>query len=234
MLHYFKRWFPSKDEITKPKKAIRQAVEMLRREYDGVPLDKESVDTNPFPEFSKWFEIAVKEIKNDPNAMILGTANREGQPTTRTVLLKGFDDTGFIFYTNYESRKAKDLSENNRVSLTFYWPDLMRQIHIQGTVEKISEKMSDQYFKSRPAGSKLGAWASKQSSVVDSREELEESLRFFEKKFSGSEIPRPPKWGGYIVKPHRLEFWQGRLNRLHDRIVYQKEGENWVIERLAP
>ncbi len=234
MLHYFKRWFPSKDEVPKSKKVIKQAVAMLRREYDGIPLDKESVDSNPFLEFSKWFEIAVKEIENDPNAMILGSANREGQPATRTVLLKGFDDTGFIFYSNYESRKAKDLAENNKVSLTFYWPDLMRQLHIQGTVEKISEEMSDQYFKSRPAGSKLGAWASKQSSVIESREILEESLRTFEKKFSSAEIPRPPNWGGYLVKPNRFEFWQGRLNRLHDRIVYRKEGENWVIERLAP
>jgi len=234
MLHYFKRWFPSKDEIPKSKKAIHQAVEMLRREYNGIPLNKESVDPNPILQFSKWFEIAVKVIEHDPNAMILGSANRDGQPSTRTVLLKGFDEAGFIFYTNYESRKAKDLAENNKVSLTFYWPDLMRQIHIQGSVKKISEEMSDQYFKSRPAGSKLGAWASKQSSVIESRSDLEESLRSLEKKYSHSEIPRPPNWGGYIVNPHRFEFWQGRLNRLHDRIVYRKEGEDWVIERLSP
>lgn len=234
MLHYFKRWFPAKDEVPKSKKAIKQAVSLLRREYDGIPLDKERVDSNPFMEFSKWFEIAVKEIENDPNAMILGSSNREGQPATRTVLLKGFDENGFIFYTNYESRKAKDLAENNRVSLTFYWPDLMRQIHIQGTVEKISEEMSDEYFKSRPDGSKLGAWSSKQSTVIESREVLLENLRSFEKKFSNAEIPRPSNWGGYRVVPHRIEFWQGRLNRLHDRIVYRKEREKWVIERLAP
>lgn len=234
MLHYFKRWFPAKDEIHKPKKAIQQAVSLLRREYDGIPLDKERVDSNPFMEFSKWFEIAVKEIENDPNAMILGSANREGQPATRTVLLKGFDENGFIFYTNYESRKAKDLAENNRVSLTFYWPDLMRQIHIQGTVEKVSEELSDEYFKSRPDGSKLGAWSSKQSSVIESREVLLENLRSFEKKFSNAEIPRPSNWGGYRVDPHRFEFWQGRLNRLHDRIVYRNEGDVWVIERLSP
>ena len=234
MLHYFKRWLFAKDEVKKPKKAIKQAVSMLRREYDGIPLDRESVDSNPFQEFSKWFEIAVKEIENDPNAMILGSANRDGQPATRTVLLKGFDEDGFIFYTNYESRKAKDLSENNRVSLTFYWPDLMRQIHIQGSVEKISEEMSDQYFKTRPVGSKLGAWSSKQSSVIESREVLEENLRTFEKKFSNAEIPRPSNWGGYRVIPHRFEFWQGRLNRLHDRIVYRKVDGNWVIERLSP
>lgn len=234
MLHYFTRWFPSKDEVQKPKKAIQQAVSMLRREYDGIPLDKESVDANPFAQFSEWFAIAVKEIENDPNAMILGSANRDGQPATRTVLLKGFDESGFIFYSNYESRKAKDLAENSKVSLTFYWPDLMRQIHIQGFVEKVSEEMSDQYFKSRPVGSKLGAWSSKQSSVIESREVLHENLRSFEKKFSNSEIPRPTNWGGYRVIPHHFEFWQGRLNRLHDRIVYRKEGENWVIERLAP
>lgn len=234
MLHYFKRWFPARDEVQKPKKAIRQAVSLLRREYDGIPLDKKSVDTDPFNQFSEWFAIAVKEIKNDPNAMILGSASREGQPATRTVLLKGFDEEGYIFYTNYESRKAKDLAENNKVSLTFYWPDLMRQIHIQGVVEKISEEMSDQYFKSRPVGSKLGAWSSKQSSVIESREVLEENLRTVEKKFSGSEIPRPANWGGYRVIPHRFEFWQGRLNRLHDRIVYRFEGTEWVIERLSP
>tara|TARA_R100001143_G_scaffold63387_1_gene70127 strand:+ start:69303 stop:70007 length:705 start_codon:yes stop_codon:yes gene_type:complete len=234
MLHYFKRWFPARDEVQKPKKAIRQAVSLLRREYDGIPLDKKSVDADPLKQFSKWFAIAVKEIKNDPNAMILGSTSREGQPATRTVLLKGFDEEGFIFYTNYESRKAKDLAENNKVSLTFYWPDLMRQIHIQGVVEKISEEMSDQYFKSRPVGSKLGAWSSKQSSVIESREVLEENLRTIEKKFSGSEIPRPANWGGYRVIPHRFEFWQGRLNRLHDRIVYRFEGTEWVIERLSP
>ncbi len=234
MFHYFKRWFPSKDEVLKPKMAIQQAVSLLRREYDGIPLDKESVDADPLKQFSDWFAIAVKEIKNDPNAMILGSANRDGQPATRTVLLKGFDEEGFIFYTNYESNKAKDLAENNKVSLTFYWPDLMRQIHIQGAVEKISDEMSDQYFKSRPAGSKLGAWSSKQSSVIESRDVLKENLRSFEKKFSNSEIPRPSHWGGYRVTPHRFEFWQGRLNRLHDRIVYRFEGENWVIERLSP
>ena len=234
MLRFFKRWFPAKDEINKPKKAIKQAVSMLRREYDGIPWDVKSANPDPVEQFAEWFEIAVEKIDNDPNAMILGTAGRDGQPSTRTVLLKGYDRDGFIFYTNYESRKGRHLTDNSKASLTFYWPDLMRQIHIEGSVESVSDDISDSYFKTRPDGSKLSAWASLQSHVVDSRAVLENRLHSLEKKFKGSEIPRPQNWGGYLVIPHRFEFWQGRLNRLHDRICYRKDGDRWIIERLSP
>lgn len=234
MLRFFKRWFPAKDEINKPKKAIRQAVSMLRREYDGIPWDVKSANPDPVEQFAEWFEIAVEKIENDPNAMILGTADRDGQPSTRTVLLKGYDQAGFIFYTNYESRKGGHLTDNSKASLTFYWPDLMRQIHIEGGVEIVSDKVSDTYFKTRPDGSKLSAWASLQSEVVDSRAVLENRLHSLEKKYKGAEIPRPPNWGGFLVIPHRFEFWQGRLNRLHDRICYRKDADRWVIERLSP
>ncbi len=207
---------------------------MLRREYDGIPWDVKRANPDPFKQFAKWFEIAVEKIEHDPNAMILGTASRDGQPSTRTVLLKGYDENGFIFYTNYESRKGRHLTDNNKASLTFYWPDLMRQIHIEGSVETVPEDVSDAYFKTRPDGSKLSAWASNQSEVVDSRAVLENRLQSMEKKYKGEEIPRPPNWGGFRVIPNRFEFWQGRLNRLHDRICYRKKGEEWVIERLAP
>lgn len=234
MIRFFKRWLPAKDEMTKPKAATRQAVEMLRREYSGKPLHKNHVSENPVEQFSVWFEEAVEAIKTDPNAMVLSTADKEGRPSTRTVLLKGYDETGFVFYTNYESRKAIHIISNPDVSITFYWPELMRQIHIEGTAGKVSEDQSDAYFRTRPSSSRLSAWASSQSDPVSSREELEENLRAMEKKFKGVEIPRPPNWGGFRVKPRRIEFWQGRLNRLHDRICYIQSGEDWDIIRLSP
>ena len=234
MFRFFKRWFPSKDEVKKPKHAMKQAVAMLRREYDGKPFTEENVHADPIQQFSDWFDVAIDKIHHDPNAMILATTSPDGQPTTRTVLLKGFDGKGFVFYTNYNSRKAKHISSNPGVSLTFYWPDLMRQIHIEGKAEKVSAAQSDSYFKTRPDSSKLSAWASDQSSPVESREELENRLKEMEKKFGKGEVPRPPHWGGYIVKPDQIEFWQGRLNRLHDRIRYKKIKEAWEIERLSP
>ena len=235
MLRYFKRWIPARDDVNKPGQAVKQGIAMLRREYDGKPFDETSADPNPFKQFELWFNEAVSEIEQDPNAMILATADAAGQPTSRTVLLKGYGELGFVFYTNYNSRKSKAIEQNGKVSLTFYWPDLMRQIQIHGSAEKVSPETSDLYFRSRPAGSQLGAWASAQSSQVSSRKTLEEQLRHYEKKFAGEAIPRPPHWGGYRVIPFRIEFWQGRLNRLHDRISYQKnEEDSWSIERLSP
>jgi len=234
MFKFFKRWFPGRDEVSKPKSAVTQAVAMLRREYEGKPFNENNVDPNPVSQFATWFEVAVKAIKFDPNAMILSTVDPNGQPSSRTVLLKGFDKEGFIFYTNYRSRKAKHIEQNPNVSLTFYWPDLVRQIHIEGVAKKISAEQSDQYFASRPDSSKLSAWASDQSHPISSRKELENRLKTIEKKFSGGTIPRPPHWGGFCVAPHRIEFWQGRLNRLHDRIAYQKENGKWKMERLSP
>lgn len=235
MFEYLKRWFPAGDEISKPRAAAGQAIEMLRREYRGKPLKKNEVNKDPISQFSTWFDEAVDAVKDDPNAMLLSTVNREGRPSSRTVLLKGFDEKGFIFYTNYNSRKAEHIEENSAVSLTFYWPGLMRQIHIEGKAEKVSAEKSDAYFNTRPSSSRLSAWASHQSEKVADREQLEKQLKETERKFAGKEIPRPPHWGGYCVKPDRIEFWQGRLNRLHDRICYRlQENGEWDIERLSP
>jgi pyridoxamine 5'-phosphate oxidase len=166
--------------------------------------------------------------------MALGTATKEGEPDARIVLLKSFDDRGFVFYTNYQSRKAKELSDNPRACLLFYWPQLWRQVRIEGTVEKVSDEESDKYFQSRPLGSKLGAWTSNQSEVIESREVLEARFAELQERFRDN-VPRPPHWGGYRVKPNAIEFWQGQENRLHDRLRYrlQKDG-TWAIERLAP
>jgi len=235
MFEYLKRWFPAGDEISKPKAAAGQAIEMLRREYSGKPLKKNDVHKDPIKQFSVWFDEAVDAVKADPNAVLLSTVNNDGKPSCRTVLLKGFDDNGFVFYTNYNSRKAKHIESQPFVSLTFYWPDLMRQIHIEGKAEQVSAEKSDAYFSTRPQSSKRSAWASQQSDKVANREQLEKQLKEIEKRFAGKEIPRPPHWGGYCVKPERIEFWQGRLNRLHDRICYTlKDNEKWMIERLSP
>lgn len=234
MFSFFRRWIPAKDEVSKPKAAARQAVEMLRREYAGEPFLEEHVSDDPIEQFSVWFDEAVEKIKTDPNAMILSTANREGKPSSRTVLLKGYDINGFVFYTNYGSRKGRQILENPHVSITFYWPELMRQIHIEGDAEKVSEEQSDAYFSQRPSASRMSALASSQSKVVESREALEKQLKEVEKKFGSGTVPRPDDWGGFCVKPMRIEFWQGRLNRLHDRICYERQDTEWKIFRLSP
>ncbi len=226
---FIKRWMPAKDEI----KDTKQAIAMIRREYEGIPLDKKSVDPDPFKQFSMWFEKAVQDVSLDANAMTLSTVSEEGQPSTRTVLLKEFDKSGFVFYTNYKSRKAHHIQNNSRVSMTLFWPELMRQIHVEGNAQKVPETQSDEYFKSRPVASQLGAWASSQSEEVESRSVLKQKIKGYEEKF-GDDIPRPPHWGGFKIVPHRIEFWQGRLNRLHDRICYSLEDEDWVIKRLSP
>ncbi len=226
---FIKRWLPAKDEIKDPKKAIA----MIRREYQGIPLNKESVDRNPFTQFENWFNDAVEEVSVDANAMTLTTVSEDSRPSSRTVLLKEFDENGFVFYTNYKSRKGTHLQHNPYVSTTFYWADLMRQIHIEGKVEKVSDEQSAAYFKTRPVASQLGAWASSQSEEVESRAVLKEKMKEFEEKF-GDNIPRPPHWGGFRIIPDRIEFWQGRLNRLHDRICYSLEDGEWTIKRLSP
>lgn len=224
-----KRWLPARDEV----KDTKQAISMIRREYEGIPLNKESVHPDPFEQFSTWFDLALKHVSFDANAMTLTTVSSDKQPSSRTVLLKGFDNKGFVFYTNYRSRKGRHIENNSRVSITFYWADLMRQVHIEGNAQKVSETQSDQYFKSRPVASQLSAWASNQSKEIDSRSELKKKMKEFEEKF-GEDIPRPPYWGGFLVVPHRIEFWQGRLNRLHDRICYILEDGDWIIKRLSP
>jgi pyridoxamine 5'-phosphate oxidase len=202
---------------------------------DNIPaLTKENVKANPTEQFQKWYEEAVAAEIPEVEAMALATATKEGAPSARIVLLKSFDQDGFVFYTNYESRKAKELTDNALACLLFYWMPVKRQVRIEGTVEKVSAKESEKYFHSRPFGSKLGAWASNQSEVIPSREELEKRFEEFSWKF-GDNIPRPSHWGGYRLRPKMIEFWQGRENRLHDRLRYRLQPDGrWVIERLGP
>lgn len=202
---------------------------------DNTPaLTKENVKANPIEQFQKWYEEAVAAEIPEVEAMALATATKEGAPSARIVLLKSFDQDGFVFYTNYESRKAKELTDNSLAGLLFYWMPVKRQVRIEGTVEKVSAEESENYFHSRPFGSKLGAWASNQSEVIPSREELEKRFEEFGWKF-GDNIPRPPHWGGYRIRPKVIEFWQGRENRLHDRLRYRLQSDGtWIVERLGP
>lgn len=201
-----------------------------------IPLTKASVDPNPIRQFEKWSHDvrAAGVSEQDAISMTLATATRLGQPSARIVLLKAFDEDGFVFYTNYDSRKGNELEENSRACLLFYWPALWRQVRIEGSVERVTAEESDQYFDSRPVGSKIGAWASEQSRLIENRAVLEERYEEFESKFDGN-VPRPPRWGGYRVRPAMIEFWQGQDNRLHDRLRYLRQDDgSWKIERLAP
>ncbi|ARU58191.1 pyridoxamine 5'-phosphate oxidase [Oleiphilus messinensis] len=209
----------------------------LRREYMSQGLNREDLAANPVDQFERWFTQASEADIIDPNAMTLATVNAEGQPSARTVLLKLFDYEGFVFFTNYGSRKAKDLKDNDKVALLFPWLQLNRQIRIEGCARKISSAESFKYFSTRPRGSQLGAWCSQQSEVISSRQFLEMSLAKMTEKFKDGEVPLPDFWGGYRVIPEKIEFWQGRENRLHDRFVYrhdENEKNNWQINRLAP
>lgn len=207
-----------------------------RKSYEREELLENSCPENPMELFQKWFINADEsEAVEETNAMTIATIGKDGYPKSRVVLLKKFTWEGFIFYTNYTSEKGRAIQENNNVCLSFFWPKLEQQIIIKGKAEKVPENISDGYFESRPDGSKLGAWASNQSSVVSSREELDANLKSLENKFNNKEIPRPKHWGGYIVKPISIEFWQGRPNRMHDRIRYTLlEDFSWKLERLAP
>jgi pyridoxamine 5'-phosphate oxidase len=206
----------------------------LRQEYTSAGLDKADVDPDPIVQFDEWFENAVEADLYEPNAMILATATNDGKPSARTVLLKGYDERGFVFYTNYEGRKAKEIEVNPACALLFYWGELERQVRIEGRATRLSGQESDAYFASRPPGSRLGAWASEQSHPVEDRSILEERVRALQAEYEGREIPRPPFWGGYRIEPDTIEFWQGRENRLHDRIVYYRSGRGWKIVRLQP
>lgn len=207
-----------------------------RKSYEKQELLEGNCPENPMELFQTWFRNADdSESVEETNAMTVSTIGKDGFPKSRVVLLKKFTWEGFIFYTNYSSEKGKAIEENNHICLSFFWPALEQQIIIKGIAEKQVDNLSDGYFESRPEGSKLGAWASNQSTVVASRNELEKSLNSFEKEFKGKEIVRPKHWGGYLVKPISIEFWQGRPNRLHDRIRYSLEKDfSWKIERLAP
>lgn len=206
-----------------------------RKSYEKGELSENSVDENPMQQFRKWFyEVQDSGGVDEVNAMTVNTIGTDGFPKGRVVLLKKYDEYGFYFYTNYESEKGRAIANNNKVSLSFFWPNMERQIIIKGTAEKTSEADSTNYFHSRPKGSQLGAVVSHQSEVVESREVLEKNLAELEKKYETEEVPKPDNWGGILVKPISIEFWQGRPNRLHDRIRYRLKDSDWVIERLAP
>jgi len=206
----------------------------IRKQYEYSALNENDIEKNPFVQFNIWLETALKSDEQEPTAMVLSTVDRQMQPHSRVVLLKDFNADGFVFYTNYEGNKAKEIEENTHVHLLFFWQSLERQVRVTGSVEKVSSQTSDEYFLSRPTDSRLGAWASEQSAVIPSAQYLDERFDFFSKKF-GEDIPRPPHWGGYLVRPLTFEFWQGRPNRLHDRLLYTKQAKStWKVERLAP
>ncbi len=210
-------------------------IQNLRQDYRASTLLEKDVAANPIKQFEKWFEEALKAEIWEPNAMTLATATVNGMPSARIVLLKGFSAQGFAFYTNYLSRKGKELAKNPRAALIFNWGQLERQVRIEGTVEKLSKEQSEQYFHSRPIGSQLGALVSPQSQEIVGREVLENKWQQLEAEYQDKEIPKPTFWGGYIVKPQLIEFWQGRSSRLHDRILYKNAGKKkWKIVRLAP
>ncbi len=213
---------------------MKQSIADIRKEYSALSLKASEVDANPVDQFLTWLDMALNAEIMEPNAMTLSTIEGN-KPTSRIVLLKGVENEQFVFYTNYQSAKGQQIEKNPFVSLNFFWPELERQVRIDGEVKKVNESISDDYFKSRPRASQIGAWVSPQSETIENREVLDKRLEEIELKFKDIEVERPPHWGGYSVKPNMIEFWQGRPSRLHDRILYTfSETKNWQIERLAP
>lgn len=206
----------------------------LRKDYSMSGLLEKDLARDPFRQFDKWFQEAEAAKLVEPNAMTLATSTKDGRPSARTVLLKGVDGRGFVFYTNYESRKGRELAENPRASLLLPWVALERQVIIEGSLVKLSREENAAYFHSRPRASQLGAWVSQQSAIITGRSVLEDAMKTLEKKHAGAEIPLPPAWGGYRLSPESVEFWQGRRSRLHDRLRYRREKGEWIVERLAP
>ncbi len=207
----------------------------LRKDYQFQGLSETDADRNPFKQFQVWFDQALAAQLPEPNAMTVATVTKSGKPRARVVLLKNFDERGFVFYTNYHSHKGQELADNPQAAIAFWWAELERQVRIEGRVLKVSDRESDEYFHSRPFNSRLGAWASEQSQVIESREVLEQRLQDLKTKYENQDIPRPPDWGGFRVIPTAIEFWQGRPSRLHDRLLYSLlDDGSWQIERLSP
>jgi pyridoxamine 5'-phosphate oxidase len=217
------------------KEDLRSFVKKDRKDFKNETLDEAEMADNPFDQFEKWFEQALKSEIQEPYAITLATADAEGNPSARVVYMRDITEQGISFFTNYKSDKGSDLAENPSCSANFFWMELQRQVRFSGQAEKLPIEDSDEYFASRPRESQIGAWASDQSSVLENREELLQKLEHFKKKFEGGEVPRPDHWGGYLIKPEKVEFWQGRESRLHDRIVYTRNGDGaWVKQRLSP
>ena len=211
-----------------------QNIADMRRDYSQRELSRSTVDSDPFRQFSLWLDEAINSEALEPTAMTLSTIGEDARPSSRVVLLKAFDRNGFVFFTNYESRKGRELAANSNATLHFFWPELERQINIRGVASRVATDESETYFKSRPVKSQIGAWASKQSTVIGSREELEKKFNEFSQKYADGDIPLPPFWGGFRIEPDRFEFWQGRRSRLHDRICYEFLDQDWRIKRLSP
>jgi pyridoxamine 5'-phosphate oxidase len=208
--------------------------ERMRVDYRNLPLDRDNLDSDPLDQFTKWLSEAEKAGVEEPNAFVVATANAAGRPSARTVLLKGIGPTGFDFYTNYESRKAIEIGDNPNVAAVFFWVPIRRQVRIEGAVSRLDPDLSDAYFDSRPPEARLASAASPQSRTVADREELEMRLEELRRRYPDGNVPRPAHWGGYRIEPQTYEFWQGREARFHDRFLYRRDGDRWLIERLAP